>query len=224
MLNVSNIASKIQRTSSRVMQKIANSVPNMTVSNKTLLKGIEWAGKHISSPQNRLILGVSALMSQPFIDLYNKRVDEDTRRASASRTIAKILAGTTSGFLVRYYTIKAVEKMTQIPAKCKKSWETFFTPSPLHVKISAESIGQYKNTIGTLLALGVMLMTNFLFDAPVTKNLTNKFIAYDKKHYRKNNQDKNHNIELNINTNHLRPTMQNFMNNVGKSAKGGANG
>ena len=119
-------------------------------------------------------------MSQPFIDLHNKRVDEETRKSSAARTVAKIIAGTTSGFFVRYYTIKAVEKMTQMPAKGLKAWQTVFTPSPNLVKLGQEMLNKYKNTVGSLLALGIMLCTNFLFDAPVTKSLTNKFIALNK--------------------------------------------
>lgn len=180
MLTVKNIANTAYRYSNKVVGKIVNNLPNITVSNKTLLKGIKWTGEHISSPQNRLILGASALVSQPFIDLHNKRVDEETRKTSASRTVAKIIAGTTSGFFVRYYAIKAVEKMTNMPAKDLKSWQTFFTPPPSLIKLSHEMLSNYKNLIGTLLGLGIMLCTNFLFDAPVTNLLTNKFIAFNK--------------------------------------------
>ena len=41
----------------------------------------------IAGPENRLILGVSALASQPFIDYYNKKVDEKTRKYSVCKTI-----------------------------------------------------------------------------------------------------------------------------------------
>ncbi len=174
---ISRIASNISRKSNRVINKIVKKLPDITIANEKLLKGIKWTGEHISSPQNRLILGATALMSQPFIDLYNKKVDEDTRKVSALRTIAKIIAGTTSGFTVRYYTIKAIEKMTKMPSKNRKSWETFFTPSPELVKLSRKMLAQYKNTFGSILALVVMLFTNFLFDAPVTKLLTNKLIS-----------------------------------------------
>lgn len=188
------IYSKFNNFSNSAIKLMTNCLPEMTIGNKRVLKGIKWVGEHISSPQNRLILGASALLSQPFIDLYNKKVDEDTRRSSAARTVAKILAGTTSGFLVRYYSIKAIEKMTQIPSKSKKFYQTVFTPNPKLVKITARKLSQYKKTIGSLLALWVMLITNFLFDAPVTKKLTNKFIPIfarkndNKKSYPKNYQ------------------------------------
>ena len=161
----------------RVAQKIINRVPSVVVSSDRAINNIKWIGKHISSPQNRLILGASALLSQPFIDLNNKRVDEDTRKTSALRTLAKIIAGTTTGYLVRYGTIKVIESMTKIPKKGSNSkpWETFFTPD--RTRVAYKSLRQYKLAIGSLMALGVMVFTNFLIDAPLTKLLTNKFIA-----------------------------------------------
>ena len=37
--------------------------------------------------------------------------------------------------------------------------------------------------LGTYIALGVMLITNFAIDAPWTKHLTNKFTAMINKHH-----------------------------------------
>jgi hypothetical protein len=51
---------------------VIRAVPEVTVNYKRANKTIAWIGKKISSPQNRLILGVSALLSQPFIDLNKK--------------------------------------------------------------------------------------------------------------------------------------------------------
>ena len=51
---------------------VIRAVPEVTVNYKRANKTIAWIGKKISSPQNRLILGVSALLSQPFIDLTEK--------------------------------------------------------------------------------------------------------------------------------------------------------
>ena len=42
----------------------------------------------IAGPENRLILGISALASQPFIDYYNKNVDEKTRKYSVCKAIS----------------------------------------------------------------------------------------------------------------------------------------
>lgn len=176
---------------SRAFRRVWNKVPSVTIANKKALKGIKWVGEHISSPENRLILGVSALMSQPFIDLSNKRVDEETRKTSAARTIAKIIAGTSTGYLVRWASIKAIEKMTKVPQKnhVYKWWETFFSPD--RAKVAYRSLGHYKNALGTILALGVMLITNFAIDAPFTKFLTNKFIGVVKKNDAKKNTAQN---------------------------------
>ncbi|MBP3820437.1 hypothetical protein J6G99_02195 [bacterium] len=169
-----NILFKVDHYISKITRSIYSNVPNMTVNNQKIINGVKWVGEHISSPQNRLILGASALMSQPFIDLYNKNVDEETRKTSAARTVAKIIAGTTTGFLVRYYCIKAIDTFAKIPKKGVKPWETILTPDM--VKTGLKNLGNYKQALGTILSLWVMLFTNFAIDAPFTKYLTNKFI------------------------------------------------
>lgn len=50
-------------------------------------------GEKINSPEQRLILGATALATQPFIDLNNKKADKETRAVSVARTIGKIIAG-----------------------------------------------------------------------------------------------------------------------------------
>ena len=123
-------------------------------------KAIDWIGKNLSSAENRLILGASALMSQPFIDAANKDVDSETRRISVCRTVAKIIAGTATG----YTKLKEGAKFNKL--------RTCLLPA---LKYTADELSQYKNALGTLLALGVMVFTNFLIDAPLTKFLTNVF-------------------------------------------------
>lgn len=171
---ISNSISQIPR---RINQGIVNIVPEMTISNEKTLKGLKWVGEKVSSPENRLILGVTALMSQPFIDLNNKKVDEDTRKVSAARTVAKIIAGTTTGVLIRSGCIHAIDAFTKLPTEITpdmkfKKLRTLFTPSAGILK----DLNQYKKSLGTILSLGVMVVTNFLLDAPLTKFLTNKFV------------------------------------------------
>ena len=108
--------------------------------------------------------------------LNNKNVDKETRKNSAARTIAKIIVGTATGFYVRYYTIKAVEAMTKIPNNNRnlKWWETLLTPD--RSRVAYKSLKKYKLAVGSIAAVGVMLFTNFLIDAPLTKILTNAII------------------------------------------------
>lgn len=176
-MSIGSISNSISQIPRKINQGIVNIVPGMTISNEKTLKGLKWVGEKVSSPENRLILGVTALMSQPFIDLNNKKVDEDTRKVSAARTVAKIIAGTTTGVLIRSGCIHAIDAFTKLPTEITpdmkfKKLRTLFTPSAGILK----DLNQYKKSLGTILSLGVMVVTNFLLDAPLTKFLTNKFV------------------------------------------------
>lgn len=176
-MSISSITNRISAGSASVTQGIANVVPKMTVKSEKANKVIGWIGEKVSSPQNRLILGVSALMSQPFIDLHNRKVDEDTRKVSAARTVAKIIAGTTTGVLIRSGCIHAIDAFTKYPSQITpdmkfKKLRSLFAPS----EGLLDNLSQYKKSLGTIISLLVMVFTNFLIDAPLTKFLTNKFV------------------------------------------------
>ena len=53
-----------------------------------------------------------------------------------------------------------------------KKLRQLFTPSPGIL----DDLKKYKDSLGTILSVGIMVFTNFLIDAPFTKYLTNKFI------------------------------------------------
>ena len=176
---------RISTVARNVTGTIAGAVPTLTVKGERANKFISWIGKNISSPENRLILGVSALMSQPFIDLGNKKVDEETRKVSAARTVAKIIAGTLTGVLVRKGCIKTIDAFSKLPselsASTKYPWlRTLFTPDSAIAGV-LKDLTHHKNALGTFLSLFVMTFTNFLIDAPLTKFLTNKFVDNIKK-------------------------------------------
>lgn len=176
MSSISAVRNVISRVSGATTGKIVSVAPKMTVSNEKLLKGISWIGEKVSSPQNRLILGITALMFQPFIDLSNKNVDEDTRKISAARTVAKIIAGTLTGVAIRSGCIHAIDAFTKradeiTPNMKFKNLRTLFMPD-----VVLKNLNQYKKSLGTIMSLGIMVFTNFLVDAPLTKFLTNKFI------------------------------------------------
>lgn len=188
-MSIGSISNSITRISGAVTQHIVDVVPKMTVKSQKANDTISWIGEHLSSPQNRLILGVSALMSQPFIDLSNKKVDEDTRKVSAARTVAKIIAGTLTGVLIRSGCIHAIDAFTKMPHEIAqnmkfKKLRTLFTPSPGIL----DDLSQYKKSVGTIVSLAVMVVTNFLIDAPLTKFLTNKFVARINNNKNKNSQ------------------------------------
>lgn len=156
-------------------QRTLDILPDSTYSNPKVINDIKKIGEEISSAEQRLILGASALISQPFIDARNKKVDEKTRKVSVARTIAKILVGTFTGYFVRKGCIKAIKTLSQIPGPGVPKYKSLFTPKDV-LDNTTEKFKQYRNTIGTVTALVVMMFTNFLIDAPLTKLLTNAIV------------------------------------------------
>lgn len=173
----------------------------MIISNKIITDGLNWVGKCIHSPEQRLILGATALATQPVIDLHNKNVDEETRKTSVARTLAKIIAGTIVGVAVRAGCIALVKKHCKYKFiysdESKKLVRKivpdnkggFFTPlinvrmklddGKMHSLTEQEAIKKiqkYIKSMGTFVATVAMVGTNFLLDAPLTKWLTGKFI------------------------------------------------
>ncbi len=129
----------------------------------------------VSDPMwNRGILGATALLSQPAIDYYNHRVDDETRTVSRNRTIAKIVAGTLVGmFVVRGPVYKLVEKMTNIKGTDKYSKLLLPQKYLEQLKNKPHKLNNYRATLAMALALGAMVFTNFLLDAPLTIIFTN---------------------------------------------------
>lgn len=169
----SSVYKSVQKFANKAEQKFYSALPTRTVGEKAD-KFIKIAGKEISSAENRLILGVTALMSQPFIDFHNRDIDNETRKVAVCRTVAKIIAGTLTGFAVRKGTISLIKACSNKPAPNLTKWKSFFTPKDV-TKVDTEAFKQYQNALGTFVSLGVMMFTNFLIDAPLTKYLTNKF-------------------------------------------------
>lgn len=149
---------------------------------------------NINSWQQRAALGLAAVTMQPLIDMCNKDVDEETRRVSANRSFAKGLIGTLTGIAVRGGCMKLVEQGLK-----KESWAdklaelTASDKTQEAIEKSKDFIKnqggakKYAAVIGTVAALGVMLVTNFAIDAPVTNWLTNKM----NKKYEGNNNAQN---------------------------------
>ena len=160
-----------------IKQKGLDMLPNAQFSDEKFLEHLKYIGKNFSSDKQRLALGVTALASQPFIDANNKSVDEKTRKVSVARTVAKIIAGTFTGFFIRYGCIKAIKNFSQIPGKGIPKYKSIFTPKGI-TDNNTDAFEQYRNAMGTVIALGVMLFTNFLIDAPLTKFLTNTFVKH----------------------------------------------
>lgn len=157
-----SFASSIKNLGRRAYNAIPNFKP---IADEDMIRRIAKFGRKCSSAEQRLILGATAIVMQPAIDAHNKNVDEKTRKVSVARTIGKVIAGTLTGYLIRKGCIKAMDlKM--------------FKPSNA-AKVSKDAYDQYKNAMGTIVALVVMAFTNFIIDAPLTKFITNLLIDKD---------------------------------------------
>jgi|GEM_PF-1593181 hypothetical protein len=163
----------------RVAEKLYDTLPDATL--KESDKGLEKK-KSIESliahpAVNRVIMGATAIVTQPVIDAHNPRVDEKTRKTSKNRTMAKIIAGTGVGVIVRDLCYEVVQRMTNLEGKGKYS-NALVPKAYLKDYISGvKNIKSYRNALSTIIAIFVMLFTNFLLDAPLTRLLTNKFNA-----------------------------------------------
>lgn len=160
---------------------------SIVISNKTEKFISEFVGKHINSPEQRLIQGATALAMQPFIDFKNKAADEDTRAVSVARTIGKIVAGTLVGVGVRYASIAVAKRfsrfvlqegpkyLTEIKRKTKYDVLLPIIDCSKKQIEKVDFLAEYDKsikTIGTIFATGAMVFTNFLIDAPLTKIIT----------------------------------------------------
>ena len=190
MVTVSRITSPFTNSA----KSLYNKLPSITVAKNKVINSVEYIGRKWTSPQQRVIMGATAIVTQPFIDAKNNKVNEDTRRASVAKTIAKIIVGTATGFAVRYLCIKGIKyssrTLSEIPKNTKpftKKLQTLFTPENINAA-NKDALEQYRNAMGTFVSLGIMLFTNFMVDAPWTKKLTNVLLDMDKRMRGENKQ------------------------------------
>ena len=175
--NISMQGKRWNKFTNYVTQKVLDCLPKVTI--KETKRGVERSkviDDRISKPaENRLIMGATAMLTQPAIDYYNHRVDEDTRRVARNRTIAKIIAGTCVGILVRGSAYKAVVKMTDVKGCSKFSKSLLPKKHMSEIAQNEKFLKNYRNALSSSLAILAMCVTNFVLDAPLTVFLTNKF-------------------------------------------------
>ena len=164
--------------------------------------------ENFSSVQQRMAIGGTALLIQPVIDLSNKEVDKDTRWVSAIRSGAKAIVGTATGILVRGACMKATElklakrdatgkaikeagKIVVDPNKINKLLGNSFDSLKLSPKELSDAINRVPSVIGTLVALGAMIITNFALDAPLTNKSAELVEKFANEHSKKSGGTQN---------------------------------
>lgn len=158
-----------------IKRRLFEMIPNILVKDSPLLGEF---GNFINRPDvNRGIMGLTAIVTQPFIDKHNPDVDKETAETSMCRTTGKIIAGTTVGCVVRagvYYLINACTSLDPNAPK----WKKWLMPSEqMQRKLLSHNndwFKSYKNVLATALGLGIMLITNPLLDVPLTSFITKK--------------------------------------------------
>ncbi len=161
-----------------VVQKIIDVIPEHT--HKESAKKLEKWNKidnWVSKPaQNRGIMGATAILTQPFIDYNNKKVDQETRKMAFLNRLAVILAGTTVGmFIVRGPIHTLTEKMTNLKGNSKFSKALLPKNFLNEIAENEKFLKNYRVALSTSLAVATCAITNFLLDAPLTIYLTNLF-------------------------------------------------
>ena len=163
-------------TTSKLGRRLFDALPNITVNKEELLCNI---GRVISRPDvGRGIMGATAILTQPFIDYYNPKVDRETAKVSTSRTIGKIIAGTTVGCCVRSLCYYGTRALTCLKPDAHWVRKILLPPatvvSYLNRRFGADWIKNYNSALATLIGLGVMLFTNVLLDVPFTNYISKK--------------------------------------------------
>lgn len=172
-----------------ISRKLFDLIPNISIKNKNRLKILNKAGDIMGRPMpNRLIMGATAIVSQPYIDEHNRRVDKDTARTARNRTIGKIVAGTAVGCVVRELIFKLINSCTNEDISVDR-WNNVLTPrntTTVRPSMLPNRLRNYRTALSTIVAMVVMVGTNIAFDLPLTNKISNALNARDVKKRNKN--------------------------------------
>lgn len=172
--NVNMRGNKFSKFIKQVKQKALDTLPNSTCKNPKDVEKYQKYTTILSHPaKNRLIMGATAIITQPTIDFLNHDVNKETREVSRNRTIAKILIGTAVGVLVRGSCYRIVNYFTNTKSKNKIHHALL---SEKFIKSLVQNENQlkiYQNCLSTFLAMIAMTFTNYYIDAPLTQLFAN---------------------------------------------------
>ena len=139
------------------------------------------AGEYVGMPEQKLFLATSALMLQPVIDL--KFADEDKKDDAAIKSASKAIAGGVSGVTIRAICINLMNKHVNFKPDGEKAdkikkyllptdAKALYDKDPMKHQLAIRRLKQYNMTIGSLIAMLVMMLfTNKSFDVPFTSDL-----------------------------------------------------
>ena len=183
-MNINSVSNSINRSISglNLRRRIFEMLPTITIPNADTFNKI---GRVISRPDvNRAIMGATAIVTQPFIDYFNPKVDRDTATVSTFRTIGKIIAGTTVGCAVRSACYYGTKMLTNT-AKTAPSWQKLLLPSEKIMRYlnmhHPDWLKNHNSVVSTVIGLLAMLVTNVMLDVPLTNKISKSLIDRFKK-------------------------------------------
>lgn len=176
----------------KVSQKLFDIIPKITITNPKTLKKLNKIGDIMGRPMpNRFIMGATALITQPYIESKNKKIDADTANTSRNRIIGKVVAGTAVGCLVRQGVTSLIKLCTNEHVS-QDSWGNLLTPrhiNKLPQVFIKNKMRNYRTAMATIIAMFVMLATNVLFDVPLTNLIANTLNEHDTRKKTKTSED-----------------------------------
>lgn len=178
----------------------------MIIRGKNIEKFINYSGRKLNAPQQSVIMGVSSLIFQPYINRKNKQLDDETRNMAVARSIGKSITGNVSDFLTRVFSIFAVAKLSNYAINKVNSDDDFvteikpkskldiFTPKlkegfiPCSQKEFLKDFKSYQMAMGALVATGLAVFVKTTVELPATKFLTDYFYRMEKIKREKNDK------------------------------------
>jgi hypothetical protein len=135
-------------------------------------KHFDWMHK-LNGTHQRMILGGTAIVTQPLIDYYNPMADEKTRQFSVLKTIIKIVVGTVVGTAVRHVGMKYAKSLTKDAAGQAKVLSKIKNPETSaklkQIFADPHKKENFESNMGTIIGLMGVIVADFTFDLPLAK-------------------------------------------------------
>ncbi len=163
--NASNVAFK-SNAMDRITDSIAEKMPKIYIN--TGKDGFLQKFGNLQPFQQRAIIGLIELGTQPFVDWWsNRKESKDTRKCSLAKTLAKILAGALVGIGTRWGTCIVWDLLVKHHEKLPKV-----------LKLPNELIKNKKLADGVkqVASIAMTVITMFTVDLPLTNFIINSFL------------------------------------------------
>ncbi|MDD3420511.1 MAG: hypothetical protein PHE78_07950 [Candidatus Gastranaerophilales bacterium] len=131
-------------------------------------KSFDWMS-NLDGTHQRIILGGTALVTQPVIDYYNPMADEKTRKFSVLKTVIKIVVGTVVGTSVRHVGMMYARKVTKGNKFLEKIKNPALKKDLTKIFSNEKDKKNFIGNFGTILGLMGVIVADFTFDMPLAK-------------------------------------------------------